>query len=94
MPSLSDNLHDEIDEIEELSGSARDIVRARMAELFSVMVEIDRAEKAGEISTGAEVWSSVSAAVDAVVARMAKDMDAITTDAAKRGIAAGKKRVG
>lgn len=91
--SLTDLLHDEIDEAEALSAEAREIVRARALELPEVLREIALAEASGEIAIGKTLQQSVSDAIEVIGKRIAADMDALTTRAARAGVEAGKRRV-
>ena len=90
---MSDKLHDEIDDVETLAGEARDIVRKRMDELPEILAELARMEEAGEIEPAETTWGPIEDAMEIVAARVAADMNALTTQAAKQGIAAGRKRV-
>ena len=92
MPSLTDRLHDEIDEAEALSTEARDIVRARMLELPEVLRELAAAEEAGEIETPATPQQSIADAIEVIGKRIVADMNTLTTRAALAGIEAGKRR--
>lgn len=97
--SLSDNLHDEIDAIEWLSAEARDIVRNRIAELPSILKDLAQAEQdlleAGVLTADdlGEPWATIELAMDEVAARVATDMNDLTTKAAQDGVEAGRKRV-
>ena len=90
---LSDLLHDEVDDLEALSGEARDIVRRRLAELPEILATIAMAEDTGEIAIGQSASQSIADAMDIVAMRVAGDMNALTTTAARHGVEAGRKRV-
>jgi hypothetical protein len=84
--ALTDLLHDEIDAAEGMAAEARDIVRARLDELQDILGQIS---EAGII----DARKALATAVDVASARIAGDLNDLTTRAAADGVVAGRRRV-
>jgi hypothetical protein len=84
--ALTDLLHDEIDDAESMVAEARDIVRGRLDELQDILSQIS---DAGII----DARKALATAVDVASARIAGDLNDLTTRAASRGVDAGRLRV-
>lgn len=86
--SLTDKLHDEIDAAEEQVAKARDIIRKKreddLPEILKLVAE-------NEPSTS-EPYRGVLMALEVFAARIAGEMDSITTKTAQEGVAFGRRR--